>query len=67
MSLQTQIYCLKERTYTDNVNPQNVTTKKGRLMIKATCASCGKLKSKFVKLGGSIDIHKAMLPLLPLF
>lgn len=65
MSLQKQIYCLKERTYTDNVNPQYVTTKNGRLMIKAACASCGKLKSKFVKQGGSIDIHKAMLPLLP--
>jgi hypothetical protein len=52
MSLQKQIYCLKERTYTDNVNPQYVTTKNGRLMIKAVCASCGKLKSKFVKQGG---------------
>ena len=34
-------------------------------MIKATCASCGKMKCIFIKKGGSIDIHKAMLPLLP--
>jgi hypothetical protein len=40
MSLQKQIYCLKERTYTDNVNPKYVTTENGRLMIKAACASC---------------------------
>ena len=49
MSLQKQIYCLKERKFTDNVNPQYVTAKNGRTMIKATCASCGKIKSKFVK------------------
>ena len=65
MSLQ--IYCLKERKYTNNVNPQYVTTKNGRTMIKAKCASCGRMKSKFVKntKGGAIDIHKTMLPLLP--
>ena len=34
-------------------------------MIKPICSSCGKMKSKFIKKGGSIDIHKAMLPLLP--
>ena len=75
MSLQ--IYCLKERKYTNNVNPQYITTKNGRTILKAKCASCGKMKSKFVKglhipatikntkKGGAIDIHKAMLPLLP--
>ena len=71
MSLQKQIYCLKEKQFTSNINPQYFTTKNGRLMIKATCASCGKKKSKFVKntghktQGGTLDIHKAMLPLLP--
>ena len=47
--MSSQIYCLKEKRFTDNVNPQYVTTKNGRLMIKATCASCGKMKSKFIK------------------
>ena len=67
MSLQNRIYCLKERKYTENVNPQYFTSKNGRLMIKATCKSCGKKKSKFVKSkqGGRLDIHKAMLPFLP--
>lgn len=78
MSLQKQIYCLKERKHTGNVNPRYVTTENGRRVIKATCASCGKMKSMFVKnigqrlrslrlntKGGSFDIHKAMLPLLP--
>jgi hypothetical protein len=60
-----KIYCLRERKYTDNINPQRVTTKNGRHMIKAKCKSCGALKSKFIKIGGAIDIHKAMLPLLP--
>jgi hypothetical protein len=55
MSLQKQVYCLKERTYTDNLNPQYATTKKPpKIVIKATCASCGKLKLKvFFKQGGS--------------
>jgi len=66
MSLQNKIYCLKERRFTDNINPHYVTTKNGRKMIRATCSSCGKMKSKFVKsTGGNLDIHKAMLPLLP--
>ena len=65
--MSSQIYYLKEKRYTDNVNPQYVTSKNGRSMIKATCASCGKMKSKFIKSksGGAIDNHKAMLPFLP--
>ena len=35
-------------------------------MRTSTCVSCGITKTKFVKkYGGAIDIHKAMLPLLP--
>ena len=35
-------------------------------MRKLTCASCGITKTKFVKKdGGAVDIHKAMLPMLP--
>ena len=43
------------------------TAKNIKLMIKATCVYCGKIKIKFVtsKDGGALDIHKAMLPFLP--
>lgn len=34
-------------------------------MLKAKCASCGITKATFLKMGGALDIHKAMLPLLP--
>ena len=46
--MSSQIYRLKLRKYTDNVNPQYVTTN-GKLMIKATCASCGKTKTKCIE------------------
>ena len=60
-------YCIRERKITKNLNPQYVITKNGRLMLKSICASCGIIKTKFVKRtkGGKIDIYKAMLPLLP--
>ena len=43
------IYCVKERKYTEDINPKQVTTKNNRHMIKATCASCGITKTMFVK------------------
>ena len=40
--------------------------KNGGMMRKSKCASCGISKTKFVKIEGeAIDIHKAMLPLVP--
>ena len=68
------IYCLKEKKFTEDLNPIQTITKNNRHIIKATCASCGITKSQFIKktggnsrrrAGGAIDIHKAMLPLLP--
>lgn len=61
------IYCVKEKKFTEDLNPKHVMTKNNRHMIKATCASCGITKSQFVKnkTGGALDIHKAILPLLP--
>ena len=60
-------YCVKEKQFTENINPKYVKAKNGRLMLKSKCASCGITKTKFVKQtkGGKIDIHKMMLPLLP--
>ena len=61
------IYCVKERKYTEDINPKQVITKNNRHMIKATCASCGITKTMFVKntKGGLLDLHKAILPILP--
>ena len=52
---------------TENVDPKYVLAKNGRKMLRATCSSCGITKTKFVKNieGGNIDIHKALLSLLP--
>ena len=59
-------YCIKEKKITEEVNPKYVLTKNGRMMRKSTSASCGITKTKSIKKdGGAVDIHKAMLPLLP--
>ena len=59
------MYCVKERKNTEDINPVITTAKNGRKMLKAQCASCGIMKTQFVKSGGNIDIHKAILPALP--
>ena len=60
-------YCIKEKKVTENINPEYVRAKNGRLMLRTKCASCGITKTRFVKEseGGNIDIHKAMMPFLP--
>ena len=44
-----ELYCLKCKKYTKNINPQVSSTSNGKLMILAKCAICGSKKSKFVK------------------
>ena len=57
----------KKRKKTKDIDPTYVRSKNNRLMLKAKCGSCGIIKTQFVKenKGGKLDIHKAMLPLLP--
>ena len=42
-------YCLKERNFTENVNPKIVKTKNNLLMEASKCASCSIKKARFIK------------------
>ena len=42
-------YCLKCRKYTENINPQVLSTSNGKIMILSKCAIYGSKKSKFIK------------------
>ena len=44
-----ELYCLKGKKYTKNINPQVSSTNNGKLMILSKCAICGCKKSKFIK------------------
>ena len=44
-----ELYCLKCKKYTKNINPQVSSTSNGKLMILSKCAICGSEKSKFIK------------------
>ena len=41
-------YCLKCRIYTENINPQVLSTSNGKLMILSKYAICNSKKSKFI-------------------
>ena len=43
-----ELYCLKCRKYTKNINPQVSSTSNGKLMILSKCAICNSKKSKFI-------------------
>ena len=47
------MYCVKEKRHTEDIDPVITTTKNGRKMMKARCASCGIMKTQFVKAGGA--------------
>jgi len=52
MSTSKQIYCLKCRNFTDNIDlhiDTIVTKGKDRIMEKAICSVCGKRKNRFIK------------------
>ena len=44
-----ELYCLKCKKYTKNINPQVSSTSNGKLMILSKCAICVSKKSKFIK------------------
>ena len=43
------IYCVRYRKNTGNLNPKIFQTKNGRLIMQWKCAVCGIKKSRFVK------------------
>ena len=48
-----QIYCLKCRSFTDNLELRNdkiMVKGRERMMDKAVCTICGKKKNRFVKM-----------------
>ena len=44
-----ELYCLKCRKYTKNINPQVSSTSNGKMMILSKCAICGSRKYEFIK------------------
>ena len=43
------LYCLKCKKYTKNINPQISSTSNGKVIILSKCAICGSKKSRFIK------------------
>ena len=44
-----EIYCMKCRKDTENIDPKMVRTKNNRLIMQSKCPACGIKKSRFVK------------------
>ena len=44
-----ELYCLKCKKHTKNINPQVSSTSNGKFMILSKCAICNSKKSKFIK------------------
>ena len=42
-------YCLKCKKYTENINPQALSTSNGKMLILSKCAICNSKKSRFIK------------------
>ena len=42
-------YCLKCKKYTENINPQALSTSNGKMLIFSKCAICNSKKSRFIK------------------
>ena len=60
------IYCLKCKSHTPNVNEEELLTKNNRRIIKAKCSVCGKNKSKFLKSSKSGgDIVSSVISKIP--
>ena len=43
-----ELFCLKCKKYTKNINPQVSSTSNGKIIL-SKCAICGSKKSKFIK------------------
>ena len=48
-----ELYCLKCKKHTKNIDPHVSSTSNGKLMILSKCAICGSRKSKFIKKQGA--------------
>ena len=60
------IYCLKCKAHTLNVDEQESLTKNNRRVIKAKCSVCGKYKSRFLKSNKSGgDIVSSLISKIP--
>ena len=44
-----ELYCLKCKKHTKNIDPQVSSTSNGNFMILSKCGICGSKKSKFIK------------------
>ena len=44
-----ELYCLKCKKITENIDPEVSRTSNGRVMILSKCAICGSKKSRFIK------------------
>ena len=60
-----QIHCLKCKRATDTKDVVNDVDKRGKSRVKGRCSDCNTMKYKYVKSGGSVDIHKAISKVLP--
>ena len=69
-------YCITCKKKTDNLRKETVKAKYNRLIFRSICKNCKKNKTRFGgmkgssdpfnhPLGGTIDIHSKLLPLLP--
>ena len=60
-----KFYCLKCKTYTDNLEIKKGKTKNNKIILKANCKICGKIKSKFIKNFDGSGIVNSVLKYLP--
>ena len=67
-------YCITCKKETDCFRKETVKAKNNKLIFRSVCKECKKNKNRFYslnevesfnKLGGNIDIHSKILPLLP--
>ena len=47
--IKMESYCLKCKKNTENINPEVLSTRNGRVMILSKCAICSCKKSRFIK------------------
>ena len=60
-----KIYCVKCKSKTDTLNPEMVTTKNNKAMIKGKCSVCGITKTQFIKAAEGKGILNKMINNLP--
>ena len=51
-----QTYCLVCKDYTKSINPKIVRNRQNRYIIQSNCATCGSIKSRFIKERKALEI-----------